>query len=69
MADLQKRGYTPRKAREQKAYRMVQVGTIAGVGTVGTGLLAIFGVLGWGIPIILAILTALCVFGFRRVAG
>lgn len=70
MADLQKRGgYTPRRAREQRAYRAAQVGSIAGVGTVGTAILAIAGVIGWGIPIILAILTALSLWAFRGVTG
>lgn len=70
MADLQKRGgYTPRRAREQRAYRAVQVGTISGVGTVGTGILAIAGVVTWGIPILLAILTAMSLWVFRGATG
>lgn len=70
MADLQKRGsYTPRRAREQRAYRIVQAGTASAVATVATAILAVFGVIGWGIPIVLAILTALCVWGFRGATG
>jgi len=67
VADIQKRGgYTPRRAREQRAYRLVVAGGVAGVvGVVGL-VLAIAGVVGAGLPIIALIVAALCVLMFRR---
>jgi hypothetical protein len=67
MSDLERRGsYTPRRAREQRAYRLAVVGGVAGaVGVIGLAL-AIFGVVGAGIPILALIVAAICVFLFRR---
>ncbi len=67
MADIQKRGgYTPRRAREQRAYRLVVAGGVAGtVGVVGL-VLAIAGVVGAGLPIIALIVAAICLLMFRR---
>ncbi len=67
MADLQKRGsYTPRRAREQRAYRLVMTGTVAGaVGVVGLVLAAV-GVIGATLPVIAFIVAAICIFMFRR---
>jgi hypothetical protein len=66
MADLQRRGsYTPRRVREQRAYRLLIVGgTVGVVGVVGL-VLAIAGVTGAGWPIIALIVAALCLAGFR----
>ena len=70
MADIQKRGgYTPRRSREQRAYRLVQVGGATGVAGVVTLVLAVAGVMGYALPILLLIVTALCIFGFRGVTG
>jgi hypothetical protein len=68
--EIQKRGtYTPRRAREQRAYRLVLAGSVAGVvGVVGL-VLAIVGVVGAGWPIIALIVAALCAFGFMRTVG
>jgi hypothetical protein len=70
MADIQKRGgYTPRRVREQRAYRMVVTGGTAGiVGVVGL-VLAVAGVITWAIPIIALIVAALCFVGFNRATG
>jgi hypothetical protein len=70
MADLQKRGsYTPRRVREQRAFRLVVTGGVAGtVGVVGF-VLAIAGAVGWGLPIIALIVAALCMYGFTRMTG
>jgi hypothetical protein len=67
MADIQKRsGYTPRRAREQRAYRLAVVGGGTGLfGVVGI-VLAIAGVVSAFWPIVLLIVSALCVVGFRR---
>lgn len=70
MADLQKRGsYTPRRAREQRAYRLAVGGGVAGaIGVVGL-VLAIAGVIGAGLPIVALIVAALCALGFARAVG
>jgi CHASE2 domain-containing sensor protein len=67
VADLQKRGsYTPRRAREQRAYRLVVTGGVAGVvGVVGL-VLAIAGVIGATLPVIALIIAAICVVLFRQ---
>jgi hypothetical protein len=70
MANLQKRGdYTPRRVREQRAYRMVVAGSVAGVvGVVGL-VLAIAGVIGAGLPIVALIVAAICAFRFMANVG
>lgn len=70
MADLQKRGsYTPRRAREQRAYRLVQVGGgAAAVGVIGV-FLSIAGVVGAWLPILAFIVAIICVFMFRSVTS
>jgi Zn-dependent membrane protease YugP len=69
MADLQRRGrYTPRRAREQRAYRLVQVGSVAGVVLVAGIVLDIAGVIGGGIPIVAFLVLLVCVAMFRSVA-
>lgn len=67
MADLQKRGsYTPRRAREQRAYRLVQVGSIAGLVAVLGVILDVVGVIGAALPIVAIIVAILCFVMFRR---
>jgi predicted RND superfamily exporter protein len=68
--DLQKRGsYTPRRARERRAYRMVVAGSVSGiVGVVGL-VLAVAGVVGAALPIIALLIAGLCAFGFMRTVG
>jgi hypothetical protein len=70
VADLQKRGnYTPRRVREQRAYRLAVGGGVAGVvGVVGLVLAAV-GVIGATVPILVLIVAAICVFLFRRVVA
>jgi hypothetical protein len=62
-------GYTPRRVREQRAYRMVVVGGAAGAVGVVSLVLAIVGVVSGTLPIIAFIVAALCVFGFLRSTG
>ena len=70
MADIEKRGgYTPRRVRERRAYRLVVTGGVAGTVGVVTAVLAIAGVMGAGIPIIAFIVAAICVAMFRAVVG
>jgi hypothetical protein len=67
VGNLQKRGsYTPRRVREQRAYRLAVAGGVAGVvGAVGI-VLAVVGVVGAGLPIVALIVAALCAWGFSR---
>ena len=44
-------------------------GGAAGLVTVVSAVLAIVGVLGWGLPILAAIVAAVCALLFRRVVG
>ncbi len=70
MADLQKRGdHRPRRQREQQAYRLALVGAGTGLGGAVTLVLAIAGVTGAFIPIILLLICAFCVWRFRGVTG
>jgi hypothetical protein len=66
VANIEKRpNYTPRRVREQRAYRLAVVGGTAGVvGVVGI-VLAVAGVISAGIPVIALIVAALCAAGFR----
>jgi hypothetical protein len=67
VADLQRRGdYTPRRVREQRAYRLAVSGSVAGVvGVVGI-VLAIAGVTSAALPVIALLVAALCAWGFMR---
>jgi hypothetical protein len=70
MADLSRRGdYTPRRAREQRAFRLVVAGGTAGAVSVVTFVLAIVGIGSFGIPVIAAIVAAVCFFLFRRIVS
>lgn len=67
MANLEKRGsYTPRRVREQRAYRLAVTGAGAGVVGVAGIVLAIAGIIGAWLPILALIVAALCWFGFSR---
>jgi predicted RND superfamily exporter protein len=68
--NLQRRGdYRPRRAREQRAYRLAVTGSAAGLVGVVSLVLAIAGVIGATLPIIALIIAALCAFGFMRAVG
>lgn len=70
MSNLNRRGsYTPKRTREARAYRMVLVGGTAGAIGVVSLVLAVVGVLGWGLPIIALIVAAVCAYGFMRTTG
>ena len=66
MSSLEKRGgYTPKRVRERRAYRLVMVGSAAGVvGVVGL-ILAVAGVVSAGVPIIALIVAVICAVLFR----
>jgi hypothetical protein len=68
MADLARRpgGGVPRKSREQRAYRMVvAAGTAAAVAVLGF-VLALVGVIGYGVPMFAALVAVVCWLVFRR---
>ena len=61
--------YTPRRTREQRAYRMVVASGAAGTVAVVTFVLAILGIGSFAIPVIAAIVAAVCFFVFRRIVS
>ena len=68
MGDLTPRSGGPpsRRAREKRAYQLVLAGgTATAVAVVGV-VLAILGVVGFGLPVTAAIIAAICAFLFRR---
>ena len=70
MADMSRRpNYTPRRTREQRAFRLVQVGGAAGVVAVVGFVLALIDVIGFGIPLLAAIVAVVCLVMFRSVVG
>jgi hypothetical protein len=68
MTDLSPRpGRTPsRRSREDRAYKLVLAGGAATVIAVVTFVLAIVGVMGFGVPVIAALVAVLCGWMFRR---
>ena len=71
MSSLEPSGsrHPSRRTREQRAYRLVLTGGTAGVIAVVTFVLAIAGVMGYGIPILAALLALASYFLFRRTVG
>ena len=70
MSELSPRGdYTPRRVREQRAFRLAMVGGGAGVVAVVGVVLAILGIVGAGLPIIAAAVAAICFVLFRRIVS
>jgi hypothetical protein len=55
-----------RRQRVDRAYKLVLAGGAAGVIAVVTFVLAIVGVMGFSVPIIAALVAALCGWMFRR---
>jgi hypothetical protein len=67
MTDLSPRpDRTPRRSREDRAYKLVVAGGTAAVVSAVTFVLAIVGIIGFGIPVLAAIVAALCGWLFRR---
>ncbi len=67
MADIQKRGnYTPRRARERRAYQLVVTGGVAGGVFVVSLVLSIAGVIGATLPVVSLIVAIICLAMFRR---
>ena len=68
MSDLERRGGSrpTRKQREQRAYRLVLAGGTAGLVAVVGMVLAAIGVIGFGIPVLAAVIAVLCYVLLRR---
>jgi hypothetical protein len=68
MSDLTRRpgGPPSRRSRERQAYRLAVSGGVAGGVAVIGAVLALVGVIGWAVPLLAAIVAAVCVFMFRR---
>lgn len=58
-----------RRTREQRAFRLVVAGGVAGVVAVVGVVLAIAGVVGFGIPVLAGVVAAVCALLFRRTVG
>ncbi len=71
MSDLTRGSGGPpsRRGREKRAYQLVVAGGTAGAVAVVTLLLAIFGVMGFGIPLIAIVVAVVCGLLFRRTVG
>ena len=66
MSDISRRpSHTPRRSREQRAYRLVLIGGAAGVVAVGGLILAVVGVIGLAIPLLAAVIAVVCLLLFR----
>jgi ABC-type bacteriocin/lantibiotic exporter with double-glycine peptidase domain len=59
-------GRLSRRTREQRAFRLVVAGGIAGTVALVTFVLALVGVIGYGLFVIAIIVTVACVLMFRR---
>jgi putative flippase GtrA len=67
MSELSRRpSHTPRRVREQRAFRYAAVGGTAGAVAVVALVLSIVGVLGSGLFVIAAIVAAVCALLFWR---
>jgi putative flippase GtrA len=68
MTDLSPRpNRTPsRRSREDRAYKLVLAGGAATVVAVVTFVLAVVGIMGFGVPVLAALVAVLCGWMFRR---
>jgi hypothetical protein len=68
MADLARGSGGPpsRRGREQRAYRLVVTGGVAGTLAVVGAVLALLGVIGWFWPFVAVVVAIVCVLMFRR---
>jgi hypothetical protein len=71
MSSLEPRrgGGMSRRDREQRGYQLVVAGGVSGVVAVVGGILAIAGVIGWGLPFVALVVAVICIFLFRRLVG
>ncbi|MEA2219974.1 MAG: hypothetical protein QOJ35_2600 [Solirubrobacteraceae bacterium] len=67
MSDIAKRpNRTPRRVREKRALQLITVGGIAGAVAVVGFVLVLFTSFGAGIPLLAAIVAAICYVMFKR---
>ena len=59
-------GPPSRRSRERRAYQLVLAGSAAGTVAVVGFVLALFGVIGFGIPFIALVVAVICIWLFRR---
>ena len=70
MSDLTPRGdYTPRRVREQRAYRLAMIGGGASLVAVAGVVLAILGIVSGALPVAAAVVAVICFILFRRVVS
>jgi hypothetical protein len=71
MSSLEPRrgGRPSRRQKEQRGYQLVMIGGGAGVVFVVGGILAIVGVIGWGLPFVALVVAVICFFLFRRLVS
>ncbi|HEY1540463.1 MAG TPA: hypothetical protein VGF63_13750 [Solirubrobacteraceae bacterium] len=70
MSDLAKRpSRTPRRVREKRAYQLLLVGGVASAVAVVGFLLVLFTSFGAGIPLLAAIVAAVCFVAFKRMVA
>jgi len=62
-----RRSGTSRRQKEQRGYQLVVVGGGAGVVAAVGAMLAIIGVIGWGLPLVALVVAVICAFMFRRI--
>jgi hypothetical protein len=66
VANLEKRGsYTPRRARERRAYQLVVTGGVASAVFVVSLVLSIIGAIGATLPVVSLIVAVICLVMFR----
>jgi ABC-type bacteriocin/lantibiotic exporter with double-glycine peptidase domain len=62
-------GPPSRRSRERRAYNLVLAGGTAAAIAVVTFVLALVGVMGFGIPVLAVIVAVVCLLLFRRTVG
>jgi hypothetical protein len=62
-------GELTRRDKEKRGYQLVMVGGGAGMVTVVGAVLAIVGVIGWGLPFVALVVAVICFVMFRRLVG
>ena len=68
MSDLSRRpgNRLGRRERVDRAYQLVVAGGISGAVFVVTAVLAVVGIVGWGLPVIALLVAIACFLLFRR---
>ncbi|HEX4733189.1 MAG TPA: hypothetical protein VH247_02150 [Thermoleophilaceae bacterium] len=58
-----------RRDKERRGYQLVVAGGGAGVVAAVGAMLAIIGVIGWGLPLVALVVAVICYVLFRRLVG